>query len=65
MAIKTIKRLNDTHWHRWFAWYPVTFNHHREENLRIYTRAWLKTIEQRRVPGVWYDAWEYRLIKPD
>lgn len=43
------------HWHRWFAWQPVTL---RVAPLKI---AWLETVERkgyRDTFGVW--VWEYR-----
>jgi hypothetical protein len=43
-------------WHRWFAWYPVTF----WENHRKY-KVWLSYID-RKLTYSTYDTWsEYRL----
>ena len=43
-----------THWHRWFAWYPVS------DGKITY---WLETIERMGEPGWDELCWVYRPLK--
>lgn len=52
------------HWHKWFAWHPVTVpTHGRMSNM---TSVWFETIERKgKVCEHWdgsFWIWEYRFI---
>lgn len=59
------RRLNEEHWHLWFAWHPIVLK--RETNGRIVTtKCWWQDVNRK---GVWQEDsqggcwhWEYRVV---
>lgn len=53
------KKIIETEWHPWFAWFPVQVPPKwADSRYRYYTFVWLKRIQRRRDSLFW--GWEYK-----
>jgi len=56
---------DESQWHRWWAWYPVSTRPVLKGDQYCWNRAWLEFVWCRYREDIWGDrGWEYRLENP-
>lgn len=61
MAIKTTCFQDRRHWHKWFAWHPVTLSRETVKGRICVKTAFWVHIERKYDP--FWEYWHYREIK--